>query len=530
MNGTNQVRELVRKGDWATSLDLKSAFHLLIAYHPHRPYLAFEVMNKIYQYRAIPFGTQHSPIFLAQALALLLTKIMQESDIRIVNYVDDLLLSHQDKAKLKQQTLAIMQILERFGWTIAMDKCELEPKQQIDFLGWSWNIEKMYIKMIEERRRDLFKQIVQFIKIAQQQITIKIKYLAALIGRLNFLKTQIREASLCMQLMNAAKTKAVREMEQTGMIILPKEVLQELHWWRTKIKENRQTSLETKIPQAQMVSDASTKGWGTTLELQTGDTLVQHGQWRKQQKLQISNRKQMEAIFQGPYRYATIFKELQLKTILIRSDSSTAVQDLAKQRAGKTLQAGVKKIIKLFQQLEIEIVTQHIPGIVNRITDALSRMNTKGEYMINIIAFMIHCQIWKVALTLDLFTTKDNKVTDWYVTLNEEEEAETQWIDAFSKPWQNELFWIHPPISKQARSQIIGDSSNQSQLFQLHGGQVKHGSHLYQTNATDTQFLGRHLRYRVRAGRCDKRKTYFHQEKQPHSSWIKSRSSQKNTK
>ncbi|KAA6399495.1 MAG: hypothetical protein EZS28_004974 [Streblomastix strix] len=42
--------------------------------------------------------------------------------------------------------------------------------------------------------------------------------------------------------------------------------------------------------------------------------------------------------------------------------SSTAVQDLAKQRAGKILIAEVKKIVKLCQQLKIQTQTQHIPG------------------------------------------------------------------------------------------------------------------------------------------------------------------------
>ncbi|KAA6402492.1 MAG: hypothetical protein EZS28_001973 [Streblomastix strix] len=83
MNGTDQVRDLIRKGDWATSLDLKSAFHHLTVYPPHRPYLAFDTMGIFYQYRAMPFGTQHSPIFFAQALAMVLMKRRRESDIRI---------------------------------------------------------------------------------------------------------------------------------------------------------------------------------------------------------------------------------------------------------------------------------------------------------------------------------------------------------------------------------------------------------------------------------------------------------------
>ncbi|KAA6365740.1 MAG: hypothetical protein EZS28_038734, partial [Streblomastix strix] len=102
-NGTDQVRDLIRKGDQATSLDLKSAFHYLIVYLPHRPYLAFEAMEKVYQYRAMPLGRQQSSILFAQALAMVLTKIWRNSDKRILNYLDDLLLQHQIKERLRKK-------------------------------------------------------------------------------------------------------------------------------------------------------------------------------------------------------------------------------------------------------------------------------------------------------------------------------------------------------------------------------------------------------------------------------------------
>ncbi|KAA6356177.1 MAG: hypothetical protein EZS28_048296 [Streblomastix strix] len=88
-NGTDQMRDLIRKGDWATSLDLKLAFHYLIVYPPHRPYLAFEAIRKVYQYRAMPFETQHSPIIFAQALAMVLTKkrIIQTQEFQITQTI-----------------------------------------------------------------------------------------------------------------------------------------------------------------------------------------------------------------------------------------------------------------------------------------------------------------------------------------------------------------------------------------------------------------------------------------------------------
>ncbi|KAA6403543.1 MAG: hypothetical protein EZS28_000933 [Streblomastix strix] len=97
MNGADQVRDLIRNGDWATCLDLNSAFLHLIKYPSHRQFLALDALRKVYQYSAMLFGTQHIPIFFAQALAMVLTKIRRGQDIGVLNYVDDLLLLHQNK-------------------------------------------------------------------------------------------------------------------------------------------------------------------------------------------------------------------------------------------------------------------------------------------------------------------------------------------------------------------------------------------------------------------------------------------------
>ncbi|KAA6403542.1 MAG: hypothetical protein EZS28_000932 [Streblomastix strix] len=56
-------------------------------------------------------------------------------------------------------------------------------------------------------------------------------------------------------------------------------------------------TLDVRIPEAVMVSDASPKGWGVTLELQTGDTLVQHGEWNIEKKRWIRNNIEMEAVY-----------------------------------------------------------------------------------------------------------------------------------------------------------------------------------------------------------------------------------------
>ncbi|KAA6374881.1 MAG: putative reverse transcriptase, partial [Streblomastix strix] len=131
MHGLEEVQYLANQMDYATSLDLKSAFHHITVSPNSIPYLEFNFNNNNYAYKAMPFGTKHSPIFFAEAIESVLRQIRIHSEIKILNYCDDILLIHQNKQILKTQTMEIMKTLEQFGWTISIDKCEIEPKQVI---------------------------------------------------------------------------------------------------------------------------------------------------------------------------------------------------------------------------------------------------------------------------------------------------------------------------------------------------------------------------------------------------------------
>ncbi|KAA6380346.1 MAG: putative Transposon Ty3-I Gag-Pol polyprotein [Streblomastix strix] len=461
MNGVEQVRYFLIPNDWAVTLDLKSAFHHLIVSPPHRAYLAFEVDNHLYQYRAMPFGCKHSPIFFTQALTLLLKEIRKRTDIRIINYSDDLLLLHQDKNWLFYQTQYIINTLEHFGWTIALNKCQLIPKQEIDFLRWTWNMTEMNIFMTKDRRHQLIDQVKQFIKNTQRHKIIKIKETAALIGRLNFLRTQFREASLYLMLMYSAKTRAVKTQGWTGMMVSPLEALKELYWWIKKIAENKKQQIQDQIPQAIVVTDASPQGWGATLELDSGEVLVAQVAWLSYQIHWTSNRKELQAIHLGIIAFARVCKELQITNLLIRSDNSKAVFDLRRLRATDTLAQAVKEIYLTCQHLNIKIITQHVPGKMNMIADALSRLCRSGDYHLHPSYLDQIRMIWNIKPTLDLLASSTTKLLPRYVTANIRDQ-QAQWIDAFSNTWTNEILLVHPPIPILSR--VISYLNNETTL------------------------------------------------------------------
>ncbi|KAA6313821.1 MAG: hypothetical protein EZS28_055690, partial [Streblomastix strix] len=49
--------------------------------------------------------------------------------------------------------------------------------------------------------------------------------------------------------------------------------------------------------------------------------------------------------------------------------------------------------------------------------------------------------------------TGENKLVDRFVAIEEEEE-EAEWLNAFSRPWKEGIFWIHPPIPKIVKALI----------------------------------------------------------------------------
>ncbi|KAA6366618.1 MAG: putative Transposon Ty3-G Gag-Pol polyprotein, partial [Streblomastix strix] len=191
---SNEMKQTIKLGDWSTSLDLSSAFHHLIVQSESQPYLAFEFQNNYYTYRAMPFGTKHSPIFFATAMEPLMQQIRMKTDIRIINYVDDILLLHQNKEYLKNMTQNVIETLIYFGFTMNTENSETEPNQTEIFLGWEWNLAKQTVKTKPKKRLLLLYDLYKTRRWIKKGTQITAKQTAKQIGKLNYLRLYFQEA------------------------------------------------------------------------------------------------------------------------------------------------------------------------------------------------------------------------------------------------------------------------------------------------------------------------------------------------
>ncbi|KAA6357845.1 MAG: hypothetical protein EZS28_046629 [Streblomastix strix] len=100
----------------------------------------------------MPFGTKHSPIYYETAIEPIIQQIRIKTEIRIINYVDGILLFHQNKEYLKNMTQQVIDTLKYFGFTKNTEKSETEPNQIVIFLGCEWNLANATVKTKPKKR------------------------------------------------------------------------------------------------------------------------------------------------------------------------------------------------------------------------------------------------------------------------------------------------------------------------------------------------------------------------------------------
>ena len=117
-----------KKGDYAFKIDVQDeCFHVLI--HPHsRNYLRFAFENKVYQFRVLHFSLNTAP----QVFTCLRHRVAAYLHHP---YLDDWFIHHPDRQVLLRHQSQLLNILNVVGLRLNEAKSELEPVQDIQFLG-----------------------------------------------------------------------------------------------------------------------------------------------------------------------------------------------------------------------------------------------------------------------------------------------------------------------------------------------------------------------------------------------------------
>ena len=126
MEGIELVKSLVRREDYMISIDLTQAFYHVPVSSYYRRFFAFDFMGKRYCFKCLPFGLTASSRIFTKVLRPII-KLARCRGIRIVAYLDDILIITSSREQTVQHATYLISVLQRLGFTINKEKSSLIP-------------------------------------------------------------------------------------------------------------------------------------------------------------------------------------------------------------------------------------------------------------------------------------------------------------------------------------------------------------------------------------------------------------------
>ena len=75
--------------------------------------------------------------------------------IRLINYIDDMLIMAESEALLRDHIAGISYLLDNLGFVINLPKSQLDPKRIIDFLGFLIDSNTMELKLPGDKLKSI---------------------------------------------------------------------------------------------------------------------------------------------------------------------------------------------------------------------------------------------------------------------------------------------------------------------------------------------------------------------------------------
>ena len=452
MDTMSKVINLVKKGDWAISIDLRDAYFHIPIFPAHRRYLRFCVQGRAYQYRALAFGPKTSPRVFTKVVSVVAAHLRMQS-IRLAVYLDDWLALNAIRRLLLQDRQKILNLLSQLGFLVNAEKSQLVPTQDITYIGGRFLLAKGIVLPTLDRLskvRDSVLQIKDQSGTARQYLQM-LGLMASCIEVVPYARLHMRP----MQLHLLYWWKPVSgdlEMQIPGS----QHIAGHLNWWLQEANMLKGRSFLQKSVSKTLSTDASLQGWGGTL----GHQIVQ-GLWPPEKQAWHINCLELEAVLLTIKRF---LPQLANQSVLIRSDNTTAVQYITRQGGTKSTQLCYKawELWQLAIDNNIELKAAHIAGRLNVLPDQLSRVVIRPtEWTLNDTILSKIFQIWGKPM-IDLFASFQNKKMDLFCSWEHHQAAYA--VDAFSITWNRMFAYAFPPLClvpkvlehmKQGQCQIV---------------------------------------------------------------------------
>lgn len=344
----HRIPDFLQPFDWLVKIDISKAyFHIPIA-AKHRRFLRLVYKNRLLQMTCLPFGLATAPKVFA-TLTNWIAQTLRNKGIRIVTYLDDYLISNQDRKILLLQVQETISLLESLGWQINYAKSILNPQKCLEFLGICWDpwSNLKYLPLI--KCQSLSNKILPLL----MRKTASLKEIQSLVGLINFASFTVTRGRLNHR--NLLKfQKLLLQLDSSHRFAVPELALMELEWWL----KNHETPSSLHNPPTKhfLTTDASEKAWGACL-----NNKEISGLWLPQERHFHSNIKEMLAVYHAIEQQSLFLKNT---TVMLQSDNKTVVSYIRKEGGSKSTQLMhlTRALLTLLDNLQIHLVAHYIPA------------------------------------------------------------------------------------------------------------------------------------------------------------------------
>ncbi|BET02028.1 Retrotransposon protein [Nesidiocoris tenuis] len=278
-----KVPSFLQRNDFLIKIDLTQAYFHVPIKPTHQRFLAISYQESLYCMTCLPFGLASAPQAFA-SLSNWTAGILRDLGMRVIVYLDDFLLAHQDPVVLESQGNQAISTLKSLGWTINVEKSQLKPTSTLQFLGIMWNPHQ------DQKYLPLDK--VEVISVVLSTLLTNGCWCwqdaKSLLGYLSFASFVIPYGRLHCRAIQR-KMRWLPQESPHRYFRLPVKVREEINWWKSALSER--SEIFPKPVGVFITTDASDSGWGVQL-----NDSVQGGVWMEDQSNWHINRKEMFAV------------------------------------------------------------------------------------------------------------------------------------------------------------------------------------------------------------------------------------------
>ena len=230
MSSIFSVLNMVHPGDFLASIDLTEVYgHIAICWE-HWRYLMFWHKGHYWCYTCVPNGISNGPHLFIH-ICKVLCAFLRCNLVQILIYIDDSCLHAPCAEVLEHRIKFTLDVFNKCGFMVNMDKSVLILTQTLEFLGFLIDTVNNIISVLPSKIRCIEKLVEPIVKNLQKKIPIC--HLAKIIGKIVSLFPASLYAPLHYRMMEHCKVLALRQHKDCWetKIHVSNSCLTDLTWW-----------------------------------------------------------------------------------------------------------------------------------------------------------------------------------------------------------------------------------------------------------------------------------------------------------